>query len=65
MEGQHRDLPGKDFVYKYHRYLRERTQDFPKHLRFCDGGMQRYLEQQWSKESNRSELFGRITKMLP
>lgn len=58
-------MPARDFVYKYYRYLRERREDFPKHLRFCDGGMQRYLEEQWSKESDPSKLFRRINNMFP
>jgi hypothetical protein len=50
------------FMYNYYEFIKNTTNDYPKDLRFCDGGMQRYLEERWSKETDKSTLYVRIQK---
>lgn len=51
------------FMYNYYEFIKNTTNDYPKDLRFCDGGMQRYLEERWSKETDKSTLYVRIQKV--
>lgn len=51
------------FMYKYYEFIKHTTNDYPRDLRFCDGGMQRYLEERWSKEADKSSLYVRIKQV--
>ena len=47
-------------MYKYKEYLLKhniKELDFQRDLQFCDGGMQKYLENKWLNESNEIKMI--------